>query len=86
MRRSRGSRMKRDENVMSIVSQALEIMDMQADIMDYQRKVLDEVFCLLGQHIAAEELDALECIKELNKAAALRECVQRRREEAGFAP
>ena len=79
--------MSRNEvSIMSVVSKYSEIIDMQADIMDFQTKVIGELFNLLGQHIAAEELDTLECIKDVNKAAALRECVQRKREEAGFPP
>lgn len=77
---------RNEVSIMSVVSRYSEIIDMQADIMDYQTKVISELFSLLGQHIAAEELDTLECVKDVNKAAALRECVQRKREEAGFAP
>lgn len=77
---------RNEVSIMSVVSRYSEIIDMQADIMDYQTKVISELFSLLGQHIAVEELDTLECVKDINKAAALRECVQRKREEAGFAP
>ena len=64
--------MKQNENIMHLVSKYAEIIDLQSD-------VIDDLFALLMQHIAAQELDCLECVKKINKAAALREA-------AGCAP
>lgn len=59
-------------NIMHLVSKYSEIIDLQSS-------VIDDLFSILCQHVAAEELDALECVKKINKAAALREA-------AGCAP
>lgn len=64
--------MKREENIMHLVSKYSEIIDLQSD-------VIDDLFSLLMQHISAKELDCLDCVRKINKAAALREA-------AGCAP
>lgn len=63
---------RKDMNIMLLVSKYSEIIDLQS-------AVIDDLFFILCQHVAAEELDALDCVKKINKAAALREA-------AGCAP
>ncbi len=78
--------MSNNLNLMSLFSIYAEINDMQADIIDIQKKAMDELISLLRQHVTVEELDALDAIKQINKAAAIRECVERKKLEAGCAP
>lgn len=46
---------------------------MQGEIIDLQKEVIDELFGLLRQHIAAEEMDSLPCVEKINKAAEIKE-------------
>ena len=78
--------MSNNLNLMSLFSIYAEINDMQADIIDIQKKAMDELISLLRQHVTVEELDALDAIKQINKAVAIRECVERKKFEAGCAP
>jgi hypothetical protein len=48
------------------------IVDLQNEIIRIQSNVIDELFRLLSQHIAAEELDNLPVIAEINIAAQIK--------------
>ena len=48
------------------------IVDLQNEIIRIQSNVIDELFRLLSQHIAAEELDNLPAIAEINLAAQIK--------------
>jgi hypothetical protein len=48
------------------------IVDLQNEIIRIQSNVIDELFRLLSQHIAAEELDNLPVIAEINLAAQIK--------------
>ena len=50
----------------------LEIFESQSEIIRIQSEVIDDLFRLLSQHIAADELDSLPVIKKINRAAMLR--------------
>jgi hypothetical protein len=47
-------------------------VDLQNEIIRIQSNVIDELFRLLSQHIAAEELDNLPVIAEINIAAQIK--------------
>lgn len=44
----------------------------QTDVMEVQKEIIDSLFSELSKYISPEELDSLECIKEINEAAKLR--------------
>lgn len=44
----------------------------QTDVMEVQKDIIDNLFKELSKYISPEELDNLECIKEINEAAKLR--------------
>ena len=50
----------------------MEAVGKYGEIIELQEQVIDELFSLLGQHMAAEELDALPEVKKINRAAMLR--------------
>lgn len=50
----------------------LEIFESQSEIIRIQSEVIDDLFRLLSQHIAADELDSLPVIQKINRAAMLR--------------
>ena len=50
----------------------VRIVDQQNKIIRIQSGVIDKLFRLLSQHIAAEELDNLPVIAEINLAAQIK--------------
>lgn len=50
-----------------------EIVDRQNTIISMQSEIINEMFQLLGQHLAADELDSLPAVRKINVAAAIRE-------------
>lgn len=48
-----------------------EIIEKQSAVISIQSGIIKDLFILLSQHIAAEELDKLPEVGRLNKAAAL---------------
>jgi hypothetical protein len=48
------------------------IVDLQNEIIRIQSNVIDELFRLLSQHVASEELDSLPVIAEINLAAQIK--------------
>ena len=86
MKKFRVSLMRHKMSIMSVVSGYAEIIDMLSSIVDIMKNANSQLIDLLHQYVTAEELDNLECIKEINKAAAIREVVDRKKEEMGCAP
>lgn len=50
---------------------AFETVERQAAVIKMQADIINELFQLLGQHIAAEEMDQLPCVQKINEAARL---------------
>lgn len=50
----------------------VEVVEKQNAIISIQAGVINELFQLLSQHVAAEELDALPVIARINTAAEIR--------------
>ena len=50
----------------------VEVVERQAQIIAMQSETINELFQLLSQYMALEELDRLPCVERLNRAAALR--------------
>ena len=50
-----------------------EIVDRQSEIIAMQSEIINELFQLLGQHIAPDELDSLPQVQKINLAAEIRE-------------
>ena len=50
----------------------VEIPTDQSVAMEVQKEIIDDLFEELSKYISPEELDGLECIKEINEAAKLR--------------
>lgn len=50
----------------------LEIVERQNTIISIQSGVINELFCLLMQHISADEADSLPVLNRINTAASLR--------------
>lgn len=55
----------------------LEVVEKQNAIISIQSDVINELFCLLMQHISADEADALPVVERINEAADLRQWVER---------
>ena len=51
----------------------MEVVERQNAIIRIQSGVIDELFCLLMQHISADEADSLPVLKKINTAASLRQ-------------
>lgn len=49
-----------------------DVVGIQNGIIKLQADVINELFLLLGQHVAAEELDGLPVVDKINLAAELR--------------
>ena len=86
MRKSQVRHMESNTNIMRLISTYADIIDAQSEIMDTFKKANDKLLLLLKQHITIEELENLDCIIEINKAAAKREAVERMKKDAGCAP
>ena len=52
-----------------------EIVDRQNTIISMQSDIINELFQLLGQHIATDELDQLPQVQKINLAAEIREYI-----------
>lgn len=50
----------------------VKVVEQQNVIISIQSGVINELFQLLSQHIAAEELDSLPVIARINRAAEIR--------------
>lgn len=46
-----------------------EIVNKYSQIIGLQKQIIDELFLLLCQHLAAEELDTLPCVDKINLTA-----------------
>lgn len=53
-------------------SNLVEVVEKQNAIISIQAGVINELFQLLSQHVAAEELDALPVVARINTAAEIR--------------
>lgn len=53
-------------------SNLVEVVEKQNAIISIQAGVINELFQLLSQHVAAEELDALPVIARIKTAAEIR--------------
>jgi len=58
---------------------AEEVVETLNHIIRLQSDVISELFLLLGQHIAAQELDSLPVIEKINLAAEMRMGIDRGR-------
>lgn len=56
-----------------------EIVDKQNTVISIQSEIINELFQLLGQHIAPDELDQLPQVQKINLAAEIREDIRRMR-------
>lgn len=56
----------------TIEGRDVEIPTDQEYAMEVQKGIIDNLFSELSKYISPEELDNLECIKEINEAAKLR--------------
>lgn len=54
----------------------LQIMERLETVIHLQAEVITELFGLLAQHVAADELDRLPCVQKINRAAAARDEVR----------
>ena len=52
-----------------------EIVDRQNVIISIQSDIINELFQLLGQHIAPDELDQLPQVQKINLASEIREYI-----------
>ena len=50
-----------------------EIVDKQNMVISIQSEIINELFQLLGQHVAPDELDQLPQVQKINLAAEIRE-------------
>lgn len=46
-----------------------EVVDTQSTVISMQAKVINDLFQVLGQYMAAEELDALPAVRTVNDIA-----------------
>lgn len=51
----------------------VEVVERQAQIIAMQSETINELFQLLSQHMALDDLDRLPCVERLNRAAALQD-------------
>ena len=52
-----------------------EIVEKQNKVISLQSEIINELFQLLGQHVATDELDQLPQVQKINLAAEIRECI-----------
>lgn len=57
------------------MSDPVEVVAVQAQIIAMQSETINDLFQLLMQHVAVEELDRLPCVERINRAAALRNSI-----------
>lgn len=53
----------------------VEIIETQNAIIKMQSQVIDDLFIQLAQHVTTEEIENMECIRKINKAAELRNSI-----------
>ena len=58
-----------------------EIVDKQNTVISMQSEIINELFQLLGQHVAPDELDQLPQVQKINLAAEIREDISMFRNE-----
>lgn len=51
----------------------MNLVERYSGIIDLQGKIIDDMFALLCQHICVEEQGCIDIVRNINKAAALRE-------------
>ncbi len=56
-----------------------EIVYRQNKVISMQSEIINELFQLLGQHVAPDELDQLPQVQKINLAAEIREDIRRMR-------
>ena len=56
-----------------------EIVEKQNKVISMQSEIINELFQLLGQHVAPDELDQLPQVQKINLAAEIREDIRRMR-------
>ena len=52
-----------------------EIVDRQNAIISMQSEIINELFQLIGQHVAPDELDSLPQVQKINLASEIREYI-----------
>ena len=58
-----------------MITDLVKTVETQNVIIRLQAGAISELFCLLSQHITADELDSLPVIEQVNMAAELRKYV-----------
>lgn len=66
------------DSMMDIMASMTEIQELQNQIINIQQEALKKVFGLLCQHISVNEVESIEAYRQMNKAAALREALDRK--------
>lgn len=61
----------------TVEGREVDITTDQTVAMELQKDIINELFREVSKYISAEELDSLECIKEINEAASLRNYLER---------
>lgn len=56
-----------------------EIVYRQNRVISLQSEIINELFQLLGQHVAPDEMDQLPQVQKINLAAEIREDIRRMR-------
>ena len=56
-----------------------EIVYRQNKVISIQSEIINELFQLLGQHVAPDEMDQLPQVQKINLAAEIREDIRRMR-------
>lgn len=66
------------DSMMDIMASMSEIQALQEQIINIQRDALEKAFSLLCLHISTNEVESAEAYRQMNKAAALREALDRK--------
>lgn len=66
------------DSMMDIMASMSEIQALQEQIINIQRDALEKAFSLLCLHISTNEVETIEAYRQMNKAAALREALDRK--------
>ena len=48
------------------------VFDSQSEIIKLQSEIIDELFCIVCQHVTAEELVSLSAVEKIDRAAKIR--------------
>ncbi len=70
--------MRTMSNPIEVAAAFSEINVVQSELIEVQRKAIDGLFALLCQHISVEEIETIEAYRQMNKAAALKEALDRK--------